>query len=132
MKNKDIYKVKIILEKWAENHKGRMSYAIFKNIEIVDTLINTFKRFKVLDINDYEREKKLICDKYSVDIVDNEYIIEDKDNFNKDMDDLDYNFLKVNQLMNSECDVQFYKVSKDDLPVGISVKDLKDMSFMIK
>lgn len=130
MKNKDLFEIKNVLKKWADK-KGEFSYAVHKNIELVDTLIKTFTKLKVIDMTDYKLQKTNICNKYSKGIEDGRYIIEDEENFNKEMDDLDYNLLKTNELLNSECKIIFYKIKKDHLPENLSANDLKEISFML-
>jgi len=129
MKNKDIYRIKSILEKWSD-YKGKISFTIFKNMEIVDTLINIFDNM-IIRSDDYENKKKLICEKYSSGMDDVKYIIENTEDFNKEMDDLDYNYIKSNQLLDSECVVQFYKINIEDLPENLSANEIKEISFMI-
>lgn len=129
MKNRDIYKVKQILEKWSDR-KGKFSFTIFKNMEIADTLINTFNNMLIRS-EDYESRKKVICEKFSSEMVGVEYVIDNYEDFNKEMDNLDYNYIKSNQLLSNECMVQFYKVNIEDLPEDLSANDLKEISFMI-
>lgn len=130
MKNKDIYKVKQILEKWSNYENRNFSYVVFKNMEIVNTLISTFQNL-IIRSEDYENRKKVICEKYSSGMNKLEYIIKNEKDFNKEMDDLDYNYIKSNQLMDSECMIQFYKISFEDLPENMNAKDLREISFMI-
>jgi len=130
MKNKDIYDIKKVLEKWSDYKDKRISFVVFQNTQITDTLINTFNNL-TLSSEDYEFKKEMICKKYSSDIINNEYIIKNKKDFNKEMDILDYNYIKANQLMNSNCVVKFYKIKLDELPENISANELKEISFMI-
>ena len=131
MKNKDVYNIRNILEKWSNYKNGNVAYAVAKNLELIDTLIDTFKRFRVITIDDYREEKKLICEKYSDSVVDGRYIINNDVDFNKEMDELDNNFLNITKILNNDCNIQFYKISKNDLPNDISANDLKDILFMI-
>jgi len=130
MKNRDIYKVKQILEKWYDYEDRNISYVVFKNMEIANTLISTFNNM-VIRSEDYENRKKIICKKYSSGMNGVEYIIDNKDDFNKEMDDLDYNYIKSNQLLDSECMAQFYKINFEDLPENISAKQISEISFMV-
>jgi len=125
MKNKDIYKIRKILENWSNYKDKRISFVVFKNIQIVDTLINTFDCL-ILSTEDYNFKKEYIHKKYTIDDV-----IVDKDNFNKEMDILDYNHIKANQLMDSKCTTYFYKLKSHDLPENISANEIKEISFMI-
>lgn len=131
MKNKDIFKIRKILEDWADI-KDNISYYIMKNIELCDILINTLNKFKVIDYMDYNLQKKKIIQKYSKGIVNNEYIIDNHEYFNKEMDELDYNFIKTSEILNKECNLKFYKIKKDDLPKNLSANEIKNISFMIE
>ena len=132
MKNRDIYIIRGILEKWSRYKNINISYIVYKNIKIADTLIETFN--KLIYNNDiYQFKKKKICEKYSSEIKDNKYIIneDNKKKFNDEMDLLDFNYLKSNELLNKELKIKFYKIKKEHLPKDISANELNEISFMI-
>jgi len=132
MKNRDIYIIRGILEKWSRYKNINISYIVYKNIKIADTLIETFN--KLIYNNDiYQLKKKKICEKYSSEIKDNKYIIneDNKKKFNDEMDLLDFNYLKSNELLNKELKIKFYKIKKEHLPKDISANELNEISFMI-
>lgn len=131
MKNKDIFDIRKTLDEWIDV-KGEISYYILKNIELCDVLINTLNNLKVLDSFDYELQKSKILKKYSDSIINNEYIINDTENFNKEMDELDYNFIKTSEILNNECNIKFYKIKKEYLPKNLSANNIKNISFMIE
>lgn len=131
MKNKDIFEIRKTLEEWIDV-KGEISYYILKNIELCNVLINTLNNLKVLDSFDYELQKSKILKKYSNGIINNEYIINDTENFNKEMDELDYNFIKTSEILNNECNIKFYKIKKEQLPKNLSANEIKNISFMIE
>lgn len=131
MKNKDIFEIRKTLEEWIDV-KGEISYYILKNIELCNVLINTLNNLKVLDSFDYELQKSKILKKYSNGIINNEYIINDTENFNKEMDELDYNFIKTSEILNNECNIKFYKIKKEQLPKNLSANNIKNISFMIE
>ena len=83
--------------------------------------------------DEYEKKRIEICEKYSKNknIVKNKYIINDHHNFNIEMDDLDYNFIKSTEIFNSNCNIQFYKIDKNDIPNYFTANDIKEISFMI-
>jgi hypothetical protein len=57
MKNRDIYIIRGILEKWSRYKNINISYIVYKNIKIADTLIETFN--KLIYNNDiYQLKKK--------------------------------------------------------------------------
>jgi hypothetical protein len=131
LKNKDIFEIRKTLEEWIDV-KGEISYYILKNIELCNVLINTLNNLKVLDSFDYELQKSKILKKYSNGIINNEYIINDTENFNKEMDELDYNFIKTSEILNNECNIKFYKIKKEQLPKNLSANNIKNISFMIE
>lgn len=133
MKNKDIFNIRKILENWV-NKKGEISYYVMKNIELCDTLIKFFNNLKVVDNMDYKLQRQKIIKKYSSGIKDDQYIIDtnNQEDFNKEMDDLDYNFIKLSEIMNNECNINFYKIKKEKIPINLSAKEIKDISFMIE
>jgi len=131
LKNKDIFEIRKTLEEWIDV-KGEISYYILKNIELCNVLINTLNNLKVLDSFDYELQKSKILKKYSNGIINNEYIINDTENFNKEMDELDYNFIKTSEILNNECNIKFYKIKKEQLPKNLSANEIKNISFMIE
>jgi hypothetical protein len=130
MKNKDLYKIKQILEKWTI-HDNELSCIVSKNIKLVDTLLNTFNNFKIIDPTDYKLQKFKICNKYNKGFNNGKYIISNSKKFNEEMDDLDYNFLKTTEILNNSCTIIFYKIKKDHLPNNISIDDINELSFMI-
>lgn len=130
MKNKDLINVRKSLDKLM-SIEGKHQNIVKKNIEMVDVLLDTFKRFKVIDSTDYNFQRREICIKYSSGFSDSHYNIIDKENFNKEMDDLIYNYTKTVEIMNNECTLNFFKIKKDHLPKNLSVSDLKYLSFMI-
>jgi len=131
MKNKDIFKIRQILEKWT-NVEGVISYYIFKNIEMCDVLIDTLNKLKVIDILDYKLQKSDIIKKYSNGIKDDQYVIDNVNDFNKEMDILDYNFIKTSEILNNECNIVFYKIKKEELPKNISANDIREIYFMVE
>lgn len=133
MKNKDIFQIRKILDSWGDV-RGDISYTIMKNIELCDILINTLNNLKVIDKEDYILQKNKLLKKYSSELNGNKYIIDDdkKEEFNNLMDELDYNLIKTSEILNNECNIKFYKISKEKIPDGLSANQIKEISFMIE
>lgn len=153
MKNKDLYKTRNILTKWYNSTCSKnMSYAIYKNMEMVDKVIDTFDTLSEvpIEISKYEMERKRICEKFSKTdkdgnpiIEDENYVIDDEhgydteisslnDRYKKVLDDRAINMDNFNKMLEDDCRIIFEKVSKEDLPDKISPKEIKELSFMIK
>jgi hypothetical protein len=134
LKNRDVFHIREILLKWTKIKNKKFSIVIWKNLNIVNTLIDTFDKL-IPNYHVYTEKKLQIIDKYNG-VWNNdkkEYIIDDKyiDDFNKEMDDLDFNYVKTLELLNSDCVVSFYKLDLDDLPDELSVEDINELEFMI-
>lgn len=99
----------------------KISYAVKKNIEIISRELKT-----------YEDERAILIDKYGekdkegkVKIENNNYVIKDIENFNKDM----------NELKNIENEVEFYDISLDDLlnsNAELNTGELTSIEFLLK
>jgi len=133
MKNRDIYKIRSILDKWSNYKNTNLSYVILKNIDIANTLIDTFNKF-IYNKEIYNIKKKQICDKYALKIEKDSYLIKEdyEEIFNKEMDELDFNYIKSSELLDKELKVNFFKIKKDDLPKNISANDLNEIKFMLE
>ena len=68
MKNEELYQTRNILVDYA-NHKVNniFSYAIFKNIELIDIILKSFDRLNEMpiEISKYEVERRDICEKHA-------------------------------------------------------------------
>lgn len=151
MKNENLYQTRNTLVDYV-NFKGNntFSYAIFKNIELIDVILKSFDRLNEvpMEISKYEVERKEICEKYTkikdgdFIIKDDEYVIENKKDFKKNIiilnkkykdviDKRKKDLTNIDLLMESECELRFIKVGPTDLP-DLSPNEMKKLSFMIK
>jgi hypothetical protein len=131
MKNKDLYGLINIFNKWSTYNNKNFSYVLSKNREILNTSIETLNRM-IITPSDYEKRRLEICNKYSDEVKNEKFIITDNNKFNKEMDKLDFNYMMANKILNLETNVIFYKIDINDLPENLSEKELNEISFMIK
>jgi len=151
MKNIELYKIRNILKKYTNVKNKKFGNILYKNLEIVETILTSINSLNVTpkELIDYEVDRKLLCEKYSTknengDItIDNDrYIIEDYESFHNEIDLLNNKYEKylnikrdnMNRtvfLLNSECNIIFEKIDFGELPDDMSADDIKNLKFMI-
>ena len=134
--------------------KGKdFAYAVFKNKMILESEMRIFEQLRQdphPDYTNYENERSIVCINYSKKddngnpvIQNQQYVIEDWDNFNRDMEEIRVKYKSVldqmelaqkeiSEFMNRESNVDLLKVSFKDLPDDISAQQLEQLKFMIE
>lgn len=149
----ELTKAKKILDEVSEVPGIEFAYAVFKNKQLINKKLIELEFIKNVSsqVIEYEEKRISLCEELSDKdengkpiIENNIYLIKDKEEFKKRMEVLmsEYSpFVEerkkqvdlFNQKMNSIVDVEFFKITKDQLPPQIqTAKDLDRLSFMIE
>lgn len=155
MKRKEINTLLKALDGVSEIKGVKFAFAILKNRKKLETQIEEDKSIfeEILKPSDgfkeFENKRVDLCVLYSEKdengnpLTENEqYKINDVEVFNKELEtlsekyseDINNRYKQVsdyNSLMEEEIEITFVKVNYEDLPEGVSEKDLKPISFMI-
>jgi hypothetical protein len=152
MKNKDLYNARNSLVKYLDvKENNSFSYAIYKNIELIDVILKSFDRLNEvpMEISRYEVERRSICEKYAkrdedggFEVENEQYVIENREEFDKEMNELEEKYKDIIEkrkkdlenieiLMESNCELKFIKTDMQDLP-KLSPSEMMNLSFMIK
>jgi len=151
----ELFDIRKTLDKLSNQEGIDFAYAIFKNKQIIDnkTMELDFIKNVSKEIIEYEEKRIKICEQYSKknengqSIIENDTysIIEDShEEFETKMKQL-YDEYKIpiedrrqqieifNKKMNSECELNFYKLKKEQIPNNIkTATDLEEIAFMIE
>jgi hypothetical protein len=128
------------------------AYAVFKNKQLIDNKLMEVDFIKNVspEIVEYETQRVKMCEDYSkkddkgFPIIENDlYVIENQEEFKEKMKNLVENYKPFveerqkqieifNQKMNNPADINWVKVTKDQIPPEIkTANELKEISFMI-
>lgn len=153
MKNHEIFRLREALND-VSNLKGvKFAYSVLKNKKILDDEIAIYKKMieTTAEFNTYDEKRVAICEKYAKKddnnnpiIVDNQYVIEDIDKFEKEFSELktanadivaDRNkqLAEYNSLMeeNSSIVDRLSKVKVEHLPEDMSTTQLESIQEML-
>lgn len=136
------------------NYQGLdFAYAVFKNKQLIDNKLMEVDFIKNVssEVKEYEEKRIKICEDFceknemGIPIIENDlYQILDKDTFKIKMDELLEEYKPYveerqkqieifNQKMNTEVDIPFVKIKKNQIPPQINTaQELEDISFMIE
>lgn len=155
MKRKDIPSVLNTLNEVSELKGVKFAFAVLKNRKRIETQIEGDKEIfeKILtppdEFKDFETKRIELCvlhsdkDENGTPIIkDDQYVIKDLNLFNVELDKISETYKDVieerkkqvdeyNSLMEEDLELEFKKVSVDDLPDEISEKQLRNIEFMI-
>ncbi|MCB1713148.1 MAG: hypothetical protein KDH96_11950 [Candidatus Riesia sp.] len=151
MKNKDLYQIRNNIVKFITHRNSNFSYSAFKNIKKIDEVllyINNMNEIPI-GISKFELERLDICQKMAKKddeglpiLIDGKYDIDKEKEFEKMISDLEEKYKddlqkrkdhinNMEEFLNNDCEIEFEKVSREDLPKNMTIEEIMSISFMI-
>ena len=156
MKNKQLFTMNNSLSLLDELRGEKFAYAIAKNQEKIEREIKILQKVlknpsedNNIEHRKYENERLVLAKKHSVKdkknkpvITQNNYVIEDIGSWTKDFDALKEEYKKIlderkdiekrnNEILEIDCEIEFHKIIRSDVPADISPKQYKIIIDMI-
>lgn len=153
MKNHEIFRLRKALDDVSDIKGIKFAYSVLKNKKILDEEIDIFKKtMEVSEIyNEYDHKRVAICEKYAQldehgnpTIVDSQYVITDKESFEKEfvvlkeeykvaISDRNKQISDYDKLMTEDSDIttKLSKVKFEHLPEDLSAAQLETIQEII-
>lgn len=153
MKNHEIFRLRKALDDVSDIKGIKFAYSVLKNKKILDEEIDIFKKtMEVSEIyNEYDHKRVAICEKYAhldehgnPTIVDSQYVITDKESFEKEfvvlkeeykvaISDRNKQISDYDKLMTEDSDIitKLSKIKFEHLPEDLSAAQLETIQEII-
>lgn len=146
-------KAKQALDAVSQYHGIEFAYAVFKNKQLIDKKLmeSDFIKNVTPEVVEYEEKRLKLCETFANKddngkpiIIDDLFVIDDKDNFKIEMDRILEQYRPYveerqkqielfNLKMNQEVDFEFFKVKKEHIPPQLNTaQELYDIGFMLE
>lgn len=154
MKKRDLFSAEVVLKSMGNIKGAKFAYFIAKNLKLIREEIETLKKLDAISdgFKMFEVKRIALCEKYSEKddnkgpIIENQsYKISDKNRkkFNKELESLKEKYKEsldekkkkdeeLQEILDEESELKFYKIKVSDLPNDISANTLMILEELIE